>query len=65
MAQAPNAHLYNAAAATYQQLQPAPQARPTNLPNVKIVKLPFYDVQAELLKPAGLIPHGGSRFQVC
>lgn len=32
-------------------------------PNIRLQRLPFYDIHAELLKPATLIAHGGSRFQ--
>merc|ERR1712241_426316 len=32
-------------------------------PNVKLQRLPFYDIHAELLKPATLIAQGGNRFQ--
>jgi len=45
------------------QMQPARTSAPVH-PEVKIVKLPFYDVQAELLKPASLNPQGSNRFQV-
>ena len=31
-------------------------------PDVKLVKLPFYDVMSELLKPASLLAQGGNRF---
>jgi len=31
-------------------------------PEIKLVKLPFYDVMSELLKPASLLAQGGSRF---
>jgi E3 SUMO-protein ligase PIAS3 len=44
-------------------MQPARAAVPQH-PEVLIAKLPFYDVQAELLKPASLIPQGSNRFQV-
>jgi hypothetical protein len=33
-------------------------------PDVKTVKLPFYDVHAELLKPISLLPQSSNRFQV-
>ena len=32
-------------------------------PDIKVVKLPFYDVHAELLRPVSLIPQGANRFQ--
>jgi E3 SUMO-protein ligase PIAS3 len=32
-------------------------------PDVKLVKLPFYDIHAELLRPATLIAQGSNRFQ--
>ena len=31
-------------------------------PEIKLVKLPFYDVMSELLKPASLLAQGGNRF---
>jgi len=31
-------------------------------PDIKLIKLPFYDVNAELLKPASLLAQGGNRF---
>ena len=64
------------AAHQFQQQVPAqPGAQPGNLyssyqptrtvpvhPDVKLVKLPFYDISAELLKPASLLAQGGNRF---
>jgi len=64
------------AAHQFQQQVPAqPGAQPGNLyssyqptrtvpvhPDVKLVKLPFYDINAELLKPASLLAQGGNRF---
>ncbi|KAL5005508.1 hypothetical protein ScPMuIL_018964 [Solemya velum] len=32
-------------------------------PDVKLKRLPFYDIQGELLKPTSLVPRGSSRFQ--
>jgi hypothetical protein len=55
-----NPHMYNPSP---YQMQPARTSAPVH-PEVKIVKLPFYDVQAELLKPASLNPQGSNRFQV-
>jgi len=44
-----------------------PQVAPSRTiplhPNVKLQRLPFYDIHAELLKPATLIAQGGNRFQ--
>jgi len=44
-----------------------PQVAPSRTiplhPNVKLQRLPFYDIHAELLKPAPLIAQGGNRFQ--
>lgn len=54
-----NPHMYNPSP---YQMQPARTSAPVH-PEVKIVKLPFYDVQAELLKPASLNPQGSNRFQ--
>ena len=55
-----NPHMYNPSP---YQMQPARTSAPVH-PEVKIVKLPFYDIQAELLKPASLNPQGSNRFQV-
>lgn len=54
-AAAPN--MYNTA------YQVAPTRTMPVHPNVKMVKLPFYDIHAELLKPASLMAQGGNRFQ--
>jgi len=45
----------------YQQVAPS-RTIPLH-PNVKLQRLPFYDIHAELLKPATLIAQGGNRFQ--
>lgn len=45
----------------YQQVAPS-RTMPLH-PNVKLQRLPFYDIHAELLKPATLIAQGGNRFQ--
>ena len=52
-------HMYNNPA--YQQVAPS-RTMPLH-PNVKLQRLPFYDIHAELLKPATLIAQGGNRFQ--
>lgn len=52
------AALFNA---PYQQVAPS-RTMPLH-PNVKLQRLPFYDIHAELLKPATLIAQGGNRFQ--
>jgi hypothetical protein len=61
---------YNAgypAAAPPSMYNSAYQVAPTRSlpvhPNVVLSKLPFYDLHAELLKPATLVAHGGNRFQ--
>jgi len=45
----------------YQQVAPS-RTVPLH-PNVKLQRLPFCDIHAELLKPATLIAQGGNRFQ--
>lgn len=48
----------------YNQAYPvtAPRSIPLH-PDVKLKRLPFYDIHAELLRPATLIPQGGNRIQ--
>ena len=54
--------LYGAASASqHYQLAGAARSMPVH-PDVKLVKLPFYDVVGELLKPASLLAQGGNRF---
>ena len=33
------------------------------MPNVKFIKLPFYDTHGDLFGPASLLPQAGNRFQ--
>jgi len=46
----------------YNSYQVAPTRTVPVHPDVKLVKLPFYDISAELLKPASLLAQGGNRF---
>jgi len=49
----------------YNQAYPVsagPRSMPLH-PDVKLKRLPFYDIHAELLRPATLIPQGGNRIQ--
>ena len=57
-AAASNSHYPPVAAA----VQPAARTIPVH-PPTSIVSLPVYDIKAELLKPASLIPQGNNRFQ--
>lgn len=50
-----------AAASQHATLAMAPRNVPTH-PDLKFVKLPFYDIHAELLRPTTLPSHGNSRF---
>lgn len=52
---------YSAAAAAL-SAQQLTASYPIN-PDVKLKKLPFYDILAELLKPASLVPSGTGRYQ--
>ncbi len=52
-------NMYNHAG--YQQVAPS-RSLPAH-PNVKLVRLPFYDIHGELLKPTSLMAQGGNRFQ--
>jgi len=40
----------------------APRSMPLH-PDVKLKRLPFYDIHAELMRPATLMPQGGNRIQ--
>ena len=46
----------------YNGYQVAPTRTVPVHPDVKLIKLPFYDISAELLKPASLVAQGGNRF---
>ena len=46
----------------YNSYQVAPTRTVPVHPEVKLIKLPFYDISAELLKPASLLAQGGNRF---
>ena len=63
VSQQANQHMYNPSPYQMQPARAAQPAQPVH-PEVKIVKLPFYDVQGELLKPASLLSQGSNRFQV-
>ena len=54
-------HMGGFNSSAYQQVAPS-RTMPLH-PNVKLQRLPFYDINAELLKPATLIAQGGNRFQ--
>ena len=46
----------------YSSYQMAPTRSVPVHPDVKLTKLPFYDIHSELLKPASLLAQGGNRF---
>ena len=46
----------------YNSYQVAPTRTVPVHPDVRLTKLPFYDIHAELLKPASLLAQGGNRF---
>ena len=63
------AGLYNMAQAAPAPAPAVPQAARTGNvipqnPDIRFVKLPFYDIHGEILKPTSLMPHGNTRFQV-
>jgi len=54
---------YGAAGAAPYQMSNSSSSRSLPVhPDIKLVKLPFYDVMSELLKPASLLAQGGNRF---
>jgi len=58
----PGAYGAPGAGANAYQMSNASSSRSPVHPDVKLVKLPFYDVMSELLKPASLLAQGGNRF---
>ena len=60
------AHAANAYHQYQTQIKPAVPMHPSTYPihpDVKLKKLPFYEVSAELIKPSSLVPQGTQRQQ--